>query len=95
MQNHAIGIILSGTGSHGTLGLKDIKSAGGLVMVQTPESAEHGQMPRSAIAAGVADHVLPPEEMPQALVRYAAHLSAPAVDPAQEELSQVLLLLLA
>lgn len=62
-------------------------------MAQTPESAEHDQMPRSAIAAGVVDHVLPPEQMPQALVRHATQLSAPAADLAPEDLSQILLLL--
>ena len=69
-QARAIGIILSGTGSHGSLGVKAIKAAGGTVIVQTPESAEHDQMPRSAIATGVADHILPPEQMPQTLVRH-------------------------
>lgn len=92
-QARAIGIILSGTGSHGTLGAAAIKAAGGMVMAQTPETAEHDQMPRGAIAAGVVDYVLPPEQMPQALVRHAAQLSAPATDLAPEDLSQILLLL--
>ncbi len=69
-QEHAIGIILSGTGSHGSQGLKEIKLAGGMVMAQQPESAEHDQMPRNAIATGLIDYVLPPEEMPAALVAY-------------------------
>ena len=89
----AIGIILSGTGSHGTLGILDIKAAGGMVMAQAPESAEHDQMPRSAIATGVVDDILPPEQMPQALLRYVAQLSAPAPDLAPEDLGQILLLL--
>ena len=69
-KEDAIGIILSGTGSHGSSGLKEIKLAGGMVMAQQPESAEHSQMPRSAIATGLIDYVLPPEEMPAALVAY-------------------------
>jgi two-component system CheB/CheR fusion protein len=89
----AVGIILSGTGSHGTLGVGHIKTAGGLVIAQTPESAEHGQMPRSAIATGLVDHILPPEQIPPLLVRHVARLSAPAVDPAPEDISQLLTLL--
>ena len=60
-QARAIGIILSGTGSHGSRGVTAIKGAGGLVVAQEPESAEHDQMPRNAIATGVVDLVLPPE----------------------------------
>jgi len=73
-RQRAVGIILSGTGSHGTPGIRDIKAAGGTVMVQTPESAEHDQMPRSAIATGMVDHILPPERMPEALVQCMAQL---------------------
>ena len=72
-QEHAVGIILSGTGSHGTRGLKEIKLAGGLVMVQQPQSAEYDQMPCSAIDASLVDYVLPPEQMPDELVKYANH----------------------
>ena len=72
-QENAIGIILSGTGSHGTAGLKEIKLAGGMLMVQQPETAEYDQMPRSAIATGLVDFVLPPEEMPEVLVKFATH----------------------
>jgi two-component system CheB/CheR fusion protein len=69
----AIGIIFSGTGSFGTLGVKEIKLAGGLVLAQDPATAEYDSMPRSAIAAGVVDHVLPPEKLPEALLRYLPH----------------------
>lgn len=92
-KTRAIGIVLSGTGSHGTRGLAAIKAAGGMVMAQSPESAEHDQMPRSAVAAGVVDQVLPPERMPEALARHAAQLSAPAASLAPEDLSPILLLL--
>jgi two-component system CheB/CheR fusion protein len=72
-QEHAVGIILSGTGNHGALGLIEIKLAGGLVMVQQPKSAEYDQMPRSAIDTGLVDYVLPPEQLPEELVKYANH----------------------
>lgn len=66
----AIGIILSGTGSDGTQGLKSIKEAGGLMIVQAPESAEYDGMPRSALATRLVDYVLTPEEMPDQLLQY-------------------------
>ncbi len=66
----AIGIVLSGTGSHGALGVREIKLAGGMVMAQKPDTAEYGQMPQSAIDTGVIDCVLPPAEMPAELVNY-------------------------
>jgi two-component system CheB/CheR fusion protein len=69
-QERALCIILSGTGSHGTLGLKAIKANGGMAMVQEPKSAEYDSMPRSAVASGLADFVLPVEEMPAALIKY-------------------------
>ena len=66
----AIGIVLSGTGNDGTLGARAIKGAGGMVMAQTPGSARHDGMPRSALSTGVVDFELPPAEMPAKLVRY-------------------------
>jgi len=66
----SIGIILSGTGEDGTLGARAIKDEGGMVMVQSPESSEYDGMPSSAIAAGVADYILPPAEMPAQLIAY-------------------------
>lgn len=63
-------IILSGTGADGSLGVKAVKGEAGLVMVQTEDSARFAGMPRSAIATGVADYVLPPEKMPAALLAY-------------------------
>jgi two-component system, chemotaxis family, CheB/CheR fusion protein len=67
-KNHgenAIGVILSGSGSDGTRGLRAINEAGGVALVQTPETAEFDGMPRSAIATGVANQVLPPRELAQ------------------------------
>jgi two-component system CheB/CheR fusion protein len=63
----AVGIVLSGTGSDGTAGLRAIQAAGGFTFAQKPESAKYDGMPRAAIEAGVADHVMNPEEI-------AAHL---------------------
>lgn len=72
----AVCIILSGTGTDGTLGLRAIKEHGGMAMAQTLESAKYDAILRSAIATGLVDHVLPVEEMPAKLMKYAAHLSA-------------------
>ncbi len=69
-QEMAIGIILSGTGSDGTLGARAIKAEGGMVMVQSPESSEYDGMPRSVIDTGMADYILPPAEMPTQLIAY-------------------------
>ncbi len=73
---NAICIILSGTGTDGTLGLKEIKGETGMVMVQDEESAKYDGMPRSAIATGMADFVLPPEKMPAQLIKYAKHAAS-------------------
>ncbi|MCB0731106.1 MAG: PAS domain-containing protein [Ignavibacteriae bacterium] len=70
----AMGVILSGTGSDGTSGLKDIKENGGLVIVQDPESAQFDGMPRSAINTELVDFILPPEEIADKLITYANSL---------------------
>ena len=69
----AIGIVLSGTGSDGTQGVRAIKGGGGMVMAQNPESTEFDGMPTSAIATGLVDYELPPAEMPAQLIAYAVH----------------------
>jgi two-component system CheB/CheR fusion protein len=69
----AIGIILSGTGSDGTLGVRAIKGEGGMIMAQNPESCEFDGMPRSAISTGLVDYELPPAEMPAQLAAYATY----------------------
>ncbi len=71
-RERAICIVLSGTGSDGTLGLRAVKGEGGMAMTQNPESAEYDGMPRSAIGTGLVDYVLPPAEMPAQLIAYAA-----------------------
>ena len=70
LGERAICIILSGTASDGTAGLKVVKSELGMVMVQDPISAKFDGMPTSAIKTGLADYILPPEEMPDQLIRY-------------------------
>lgn len=72
-QYRAVGVVLSGTGSDGTAGIRAIKDAGGMVMVQSEESAQFDGMPRSAIGTGLADYVLPPESMPAQLSAYLSH----------------------
>ena len=72
-HERAIGIVLSGTGSDGMLGVRAIKGEGGMVMVQNPESTEYDGMPRSAIGTGLVDYELPPAEMPGQLISYTAH----------------------
>ncbi len=70
LQDRAIGIVLSGSGSDGTLGLRAIKGAGGMAMAQSLDSAEYDDMPSSAIATGLVDFVLPPIEMAAQLIAY-------------------------
>jgi two-component system CheB/CheR fusion protein len=70
-RERAICIVLSGTGSDGKLGVRAVKGEGGMVMVQDPTTTEHDGMPRSAIATGLVDYVLPPAEMPAQLIDYA------------------------
>lgn len=69
-RERAIGIVLSGTGSEGTLGARAVKAEGGLVIAQLPDTAMQPSMPSSVISAGAADAVLAPEKMPEALLAY-------------------------
>lgn len=72
-HERAIGIVLSGTGSDGTLGVRAIKSEGGMVMVQSIAASEFDGMPRSAIDTGLVDYELTPAEMPAQLIAYVEH----------------------
>ena len=74
----ATGIVLSGTGSDGVAGLRAIQAAGGFTLVQKPETAKYDGMPRSAIEAGVADHILAPDEIAKYLPKL---LATQHVDP--------------
>jgi two-component system CheB/CheR fusion protein len=69
----AIGVILSGTASDGTLGVQAIKAEGGIAFAQDPGSAAYDGMPRSAIASGCVDFVLPPEEIAREISRLSRH----------------------
>ncbi len=90
-HERAIGIVLSGTGSDGTLGVRAIKDAGGMVMAQELASCEFDSMPHSALATGLVDYELLPADMPAQLMVYAVHalgklprLSAAAAAPQSE-----------
>jgi two-component system, chemotaxis family, CheB/CheR fusion protein len=67
---NSVGIILSGGGTDGSVGVKAIKEVGGLLMVQHPDEAEYDSMPRASIATGLADVVLPVQELAHKLVDY-------------------------
>ena len=92
-ERNAVCIILSGTGTDGTLGVKAIKGEVGMVMVQDEQSAKYDGMPRSAIATGLVDYVLPPEKMPEQLIKYTRHATqkaAPRIAPAEGPIPQAL-----
>jgi two-component system CheB/CheR fusion protein len=71
--SRAVGVVLSGTGSDGTLGLCEIKAAGGLTFAQDERSAQHSGMPHSAVASGAVDLVLSPEEIGRRLIDLPSH----------------------
>lgn len=85
--SRGIGIVLSGTGSDGTAGLRAIKAAGGLTFAQTEESAKFDAMPRSAIRSGFVDVVLPPDAIAREIRRIADHpyLRRPLIDAEEAE----------
>ena len=62
-REHSIAVVLSGTGSDGTNGVKAVKEHGGLVIAQDPDSAKFDGMPRSVISTGLADFILSPQEI--------------------------------
>jgi two-component system CheB/CheR fusion protein len=68
-QERAICILFSGAGSDGTMGVRTIRGAGGLTIAQD-QTAQFGEMPRSAVATGLVDLVLRPDQMPKAIVDY-------------------------
>lgn len=73
-HERSLGVILSGMGSDGTLGLRAIKEKAGAVFVQTPASAKFDSMPRMAIDAGLADVIAPAEELPDKIIEYLKHV---------------------
>ncbi len=88
-QEHSIGVILSGMGSDGTLGLRAIKEKAGAVFVQKPDSAKFDSMPRSVIDAGLADVTAPVEALPGKIISYLQHI--PLItkpEPGDDSISQ-------
>ena len=73
-RHHAVAVVLSGTGTDGSVGLTRLKELGGVTLAQEPEEAQHPGMPESAIATGLVDLVLPVAEMPARLQKLAALL---------------------
>jgi len=99
-HERAICIVLSGTGSDGTLGVRAVKGEGGMAMAQNPTSTEYDGMPRSAIATGLVDYVLPAAEMAAQLIAYVGHAFGKTVRPvsrptpnAEDALKKIFLLL--
>jgi two-component system CheB/CheR fusion protein len=98
-QDRSVGVILSGMGSDGTLGLRAIKEKGGGTFVQDPASAKFDGMPKSAVSAGMADIVAPVEAIPGKIITYLQH--APPItksrlaqaDKARSGLAKILILL--
>ncbi len=80
-QEKSIGIILSGMGSDGSLGLKAIKEKNGIVLVQDPQTAKFDGMPRSATEAVIADIVAPAAELPARLIEFLKYIPAGKPDP--------------
>jgi chemotaxis methyl-accepting protein methylase len=98
-QERSIGVILSGMGSDGTLGLRAIKEKGGVVLVQDPATAKFDGMPRSAIDSGLADIVAPVDDLPARILAYLRrtpliHASEPALkDKTESALEKAIILL--
>lgn len=94
---NAIGIILSGTGTDGTLGLRDLHSLGGISIVQDPVTAKYDGMPSSAIQSGFVTHVLPVAKMPEILLglqhHQTRHHEQPLTKVDSSGLNQILMLL--
>ncbi len=74
-KTRAVGIVLSGTGSDGNIGLSEIRAAGGRTIVEDPQSAEFVDLPSGIVPAGVADQVLPLEKIPEALLALVSRMA--------------------
>ena len=86
----AICIVLSGTGADGSAGLKAVSERGGLVIAQDPEEAAYDGMPRSAIATGAVNLVLPAAEIPSALIGHTQHARVPQAARPEDEAAKSL-----
>lgn len=80
-REHAIAVVLRGTGSDGTAGARAVKAEGGMVMVQSAATAAYSGMPASALATGLVDDEVAPAAMTAKLMAYAAHADEPEADP--------------
>ncbi|MBV8801822.1 MAG: hypothetical protein JO131_02440, partial [Gammaproteobacteria bacterium] len=89
---NAIAVILSGTGTDGTLGLKAIKREGGLVIAQDPLTTEYNGMPKSAISTGLVDFILSPEKMPLQINKW-LHFGGIKNGKISDELQQIFVML--
>jgi len=98
-QERSIGVILSGMGSDGTMGLRAIKEKAGVALVQEPGSAKFDSMPKSAIDAGLADLVAPAEDLPGKIIDFLRHAliidktGPPLEEKDRSSLEKVLILL--
>ncbi len=97
-QAHAIGVVLSGTGSDGTAGLRAIKNNGGITFAQDEKSATYDSMPQSAVHADVVDFILPPDAIPEKIAELVKITRRNGGDetfqePEEDVLKQLLLLL--
>ena len=88
--DHAVGVVLSGTGSDGTRGAGAINEAGGFLLAQDPENAKFDGMPRSVIATGLVDAILPVEAMAQRIVAHITNQPPPLSDTTYHPLGQAL-----
>jgi two-component system, chemotaxis family, CheB/CheR fusion protein len=95
-KSRAIGIVLSGTGGDGTLGLQNIKAEGGITFAQAPASAKYDGMPRSAVDSGCVDFVLPPKEIAKELQRIVRHpyasreIETPGIESPKEGFTEII-----
>jgi two-component system CheB/CheR fusion protein len=85
MQEKSIGVILSGMGTDGSLGIRAIKEKAGVVLVQDPKTAKFDGMPRSAINSGMADYIAIAEELPAKIISYLGHAPLVAGDDSHTE----------
>ena len=72
-EEKAIAVILSGTGSDGSRGIRAVKEMGGMIIAQEPDSAKFDGMPKSAITSGTVDFILEPQEIPEKIISYVKH----------------------
>ena len=80
----AVAVVLSGTGSDGSVGIKRVKEYGGIVFVQEPQEADYPDMPRNSIATGMVDYVLPVSEIPAKILSYKEHLGSIKIEEVEE-----------